>query len=92
MTKYEGIEKADARVCPSGEVRIADKKRRGGYFAGLIARCLIAAALLCAAFGIRAWDSDFAALATERIREAVSFDVFGRENDQEYLVSAKHEA
>ncbi|MCL2796748.1 MAG: hypothetical protein FWD58_01660 [Firmicutes bacterium] len=86
MTKYDGIDKAEAKVSPSKEIKAARHAKKGGYFAGLFVRILVAAVLLGAVFGIKAAAFSFSDAATGYVKDAVSYDILGRTDDGEYLI------
>ena len=71
MNKYEGMDTADAvleRVC-------LVRRKRAGTGAGAVARAVAAALITGLCFGIKYLPLPFA----DKVREAVCYDVLGRE-------------
>ncbi len=75
MNKYEGMDTADAvleRVC-------LVRRKRAGTGAGAVARAVAAALITGLCFGIKYLPLPFADKVTDTVREAVCYDVLGRE-------------
>ena len=87
MTKYDGIEVAEARLAPTEEITVRAKARRGGYFTGLFVRFLIAAVIFGAVFGVRMLDFEVAQKAVGYVKQAVCYDMLGEADDEGWLLT-----